>query len=351
MKNGISIYPGTSPEQNRKLIEKAKKANVSCVFTSLQINEDDLQKKKKALQGMLRQCAESEIPVFADVNPQTKDKLSIHSFEELKEWGVAGLRLDYGFSNEEAAALSRKFQIVLNASTLKKDDLEMWERAGADLTKVIACHNYYPKPYTGLSVESVREKNQWLHTCGISTMGFVPGDGMLRGPLYEGLPTIENHRKEKAEVPLHMLELHEKSLCDWTLVGDIDISERAWEQLESLNNGYITLHADINRKYEYLRESIHHDRNDSSDFLFRSVESRQVHKRFAPENCVARTVGSICVSNQSYLRYEGEMEIARIGLPADERVNVAGYICEEDVKYLPYIKDGMGILLKQSANG
>src|SRR5699024_12728427 len=45
-----------------------------------------------------------------------------------------------------------------------------------DALPILACHNYYPKEYTGLSMEKVCKINEFLRLKGIQTMGFVPGD-------------------------------------------------------------------------------------------------------------------------------------------------------------------------------
>ena len=70
-----------------------------------------------------------------------------------------------------------------------------------------------------------------------------------------------------------------------------------------------------------------------------------IKNKIQPENCVERKKGSICISNSKYLRYEGEVEIARQDLPRDERVNAIGHVDLEDLKYLPYIKNEIGIKL------
>ena len=66
------------------------------------------------------------------------------------------------------------------------------EGGRADLP-LYRCHNFYPKQFTALSLESVREINRRLRCLGFDTMGFVPGNKELRGPLQEGLPTVEEH--------------------------------------------------------------------------------------------------------------------------------------------------------------
>ena len=99
--------------------------------------------------------------------------------------------------------------------------------------------------------------------------------------------------------------------------------------------------------YAYVRGQIHHDRPDSSVLIFRSQESRTTHKPDSvPTDAGAglpRKAGSIAVSNSGYGRYEGELEIARVDLPGDERMNVAGHITPEAMELLPFIKRGFGV--------
>lgn len=96
-----------------------------------------------------------------------------------------------------------------------------------------------------------------------------------------------------------------------------------------------------------MRGQIHHDRPDSSVLIFRSQESRTTLK---PDSVstdagagLPRKAGSIAVSNSGYGRYEGELEIARVDLPGDERMNVAGHITPEAMELLPFIKRGFGV--------
>ena len=50
-------------------------------------------------------------------------------------------------------------------------------------------------------------------------------------------------------------------------------------------------------------------------------------------------------SNAAYDRYAGEMEISRVDLPADPRMNIAGAVIDADRAFLPYLVRGMGIKL------
>jgi len=346
VKIGISIYLGTNLEKNIEILKKAKTAKVSYAFTSLQIPEENVDDYEKETKKLLEKCKEYGIQLIADASPETVKKLSCNTIEELETWGITSIRLDYGYTPVEIAKLSETFQIVLNASTITAKDIQDWKTAKADLSRFIACHNYYPKEYTGLSIERVREINEGLKMEGLQTMAFVPGNMTMRGPLFAGLPTVEAHRFNKNDITLNMLEMHFAGKCDMVMVGDVDVSEEAWKDIEMLNQDMIEIKAALDKKYNIISSMIHHDRIDSSSFVFRSVESRMLKDKIKPENCIERKKGSICISNSKYLRYEGEMEIARRDLPQDDRVNVIGNVDLEYLKYLQYIKNGMGIKLK-----
>ena len=93
-------------------------------------------------------------------------------------------------------------------------------------------------------------------------MAFVPGDGVLRGPLQEGLPTVEEHRFHKEDVLLHLLSLHYDLGCDKVAIGDIDVSDRVWKGIGNLNEGIIEVEAEMESglasDYGYITEGIHH---------------------------------------------------------------------------------------------
>lgn len=129
------------------------------------------------------------------------------------------------------------------------------------------------------------------------------------------------------------------------LIGDVDVSDGVWKRIKELNEGYITLKAEVQEACHFIGGAVHHDRPDSSDWVIRSQESRVLEayrQPFSAEDVAKREAGSICISNTKYLRYNGELEVCRRGLEEDPRVNVIGHVCREDMNYLPYIKDGMG---------
>ena len=338
---GISLYLASGREFNLEIIRKAKEAGITRGFTSLHIPEETGKDYRRKAVTLLEDCAEAKIRLTVDVSPETPEKLGLSAIEELRNLGVGAIRLDFGFEEDEVVNLSRVFHIVWNASTVPADNMRKWASLGADISHFTACHNYYPKCYTGLSLEKVRKINEKLKLQGYRTEAFIPGNRVLRGPLMEGLPTVEEHRNQK-DLLLSFLELADAS-TDVVYIGDADVTDEDWKWMKDLRSGFVPLHAELSSHPELYSE-VQHDRPDSSEYVIRSQESRHLAggSPVPPENTIGRQAGDICMSNDDFLRYRGEVEICRRALPQDMRVNVIGKIAERDLCYLPYIKDGMG---------
>lgn len=347
MRTGISVYLSSPVQDIERTIEHGAAAGAHYAFTSLHIPEDGGAAYADKVRQVLSLLSSRGISLIADVGPRTCDLLGLERIEDLRDLGLEYLRLDYGFSAQQVAELSGVFRIVVNASTVSSDEIASWREAGADVTRFAACHNFYPKPYTGLSLEDVARTNLRLAALGFEIMAFVPGDANVRGPVFEGLPTVETQRGRASKVALNMLELAHGADCDIVLVGDSDLSDAGWVQFAQVSAGYVDVRCELEPGYDYLRGQIHHDRPDSSALIFRSQESRTTLKPDAvPSDFGAglpRKAGSIAVSNSGYGRYEGELEIARVDLPGDERMNVAGHIAPEAMELLPFIKRGFGV--------
>ena len=350
MNTGLSLYCSTEEEKSAEIIARAADAGIRCAFTSLQIPEEGRMNLRSSAEKLLSACKKHGLNLIMDVGPDTAENLGCRSLYDLQDWGVTQIRLDDGYSPQQAAELSRAFQIVFNASTVSFAEMNGWKKAGADLTRFTACHNYYPKPRTGLSLAYVAQINRQLKTYGFQTMAFIPGDGTLRGPLYEGLPTVEAHR-HRADMVRNALELFLDASCDTVLVGDVSLSEKSWNAWADLSRGFVSLPAELDPRYHYLAETIHHDRRDSSDCVFRSVESRRIpvpdRSLLRPAEETACSAGDILMSNTGFLRYAGELEIARVPLPSDPRINVIGHLKTEALPYLPYLRNGLGIRFVQ----
>ena len=132
-------------KKNEQIIRKAIASGVEYVFTSLHIPEESGVDYHREVQKILSICKEGNLKLIVDVGPETFEKLGIQTIEELEQFGISHVRLDYGFTAEETVRISRKFHVVFNASTITDENLAEWKLAGADFSQFAACHNFYPK--------------------------------------------------------------------------------------------------------------------------------------------------------------------------------------------------------------
>lgn len=342
---GVSIYLAKERvKKQEEWLKVAKENGFSSIFTSLHIPEDDPGTYKELIQMLGKQAPENNMELMVDVSPKSLHHLGMtyENVEDLLDWGITGLRMDYGIAPKEIARVSHKMKVALNASTITDSFWKELITEKIRVENVEAWHNFYPRPETGLAKSFLQKQNQYLHECGIKTMAFIPGDGEKRGPLYEGLPTLEKHRNMR---PLEAyLELVQDCGVDKVLIGDISGSVESVQEIASASRGIIPLrYKSFITDKEVLKivERVHTNRLDPARDVIRSVESREEHKVILqPMHTITRKKGSITIDNELYGRYAGEMQVAIHDLPADEKVNVVGMVVEEDISLLPYVGAG-----------
>ncbi|MBE7143044.1 DUF871 domain-containing protein [Bacillus paranthracis] len=342
---GVSIYLAKERvKKQEEWLKVAKENGFSSIFTSLHIPEDDPGTYKELIQILGKQALENDMELMVDVSPKSLHHLGMtyENVEDLLDWGITGLRMDYGIAPKEIARVSHKMKVALNASTITDSFWKELIIENIKVENVEAWHNFYPRPETGLAKSFLQKQNEYLHACGIKTMAFIPGDGEKRGPLYEGLPTLEKHRNMR---PLEAyLELVKDCGVDKVLIGDISGSLESVQEIASASRGIIPLrYKSFITDKEVLKivERVHTNRLDPARDVIRSVESREEHKVILqPMHTITRKKGSITIDNELYGRYAGEMQVAIHDLPADEKVNVVGMVVEEDISLLPYVGAG-----------
>ena len=207
----LSLYP-TDSEETREGVVDAARALGAEVFTSLHIPEsDDLASYSTYLADLHRR---EGLNFCADISPTTLQKLSIglDDLTLLHEWGVGIVRIDFGFTTDQVRRIADDggFRIAINASTLTQAELDALD--GIDL---VAWHNYYPRPETGLSTGFFTSQDRLLADRGCAIYSFFPGEVSFRAPLGLGLPTLEHQRHRNAYV--NHLEL--ATLAPGTVVG------------------------------------------------------------------------------------------------------------------------------------
>jgi hypothetical protein len=350
MKKGISLYPGMGYPLVASLdyLRLASQAGFSRLFTSLHIPEAD----SGNLLAEFRQIATAAVAlgfsITADISPRTFRLLdaSLDNLDPIRALGLDALRLDFGFSPAEIAywTSASGFRIELNASTIDLRTLDAILAADADVSRLQACHNYYPRPETGLSWELFCERSLLFRERGVPVAAFIPSLKNPRGPLSEGLPTLERHRRLN---PLAAAkQLAHSGLVDAIFFGDPLAGTEEIQAVGAIQQDCIELRVTVTPNLSPTEREIlfanHANRTDPGEWVVRSEPSRSLHAgRVPPRIPRRRNRGSVTVDNANYLRYMGELQIVRKDLESDERVNVVAEVVEEEVLLIDMIKPGM----------
>ncbi|MCF6459853.1 MupG family TIM beta-alpha barrel fold protein [Clostridium sp. Cult3] len=319
---GISAYAGLEIdiEEILKYIEEAHHMGIDLLFTSAHIPEvgesfeDDFER-------ILNLCNELGITTIVDISKDYFESLDLNRYK------IDYIRLDFGFTLEEAALMTKEqgYGISVNATTFDEEQIEEFIKYGGRLDKINACHNFYPRRDTGISEELFIEKNRIFKEYGIKTMAFIPTNYKRRGPVYEGLPTLEEHRDMNPIVSAqHLLMLG----VDFIVVGDAMASIDELQVLSSIEEDVtllpVELKDNISEVELSLLRQVHTNRVDPGEYAIRSQESRLIKEGIIPpnNNNIMRKKYSITIDNEGYNRYEGELQILKKDLNADPRVNI-----------------------------
>lgn len=356
---GISVYTNDdfSLESNLAYVEAAARLGYRRVFTSLHLPEVDFRTKWTDMERLCRRVNELGMAMTADISPATMQVAgaSVHDLSPFRRLGVAALRIDYGFASEEIAEMSGNghgLDLVLNASTISAAQLAELEARHTDFSRIGACHNFYPRAYTGLTAKQAANQARILSPYGVKLSSFVPSLRGRRGPIHEGLPTIEKHRTMSPIVSAQFL-LH-SGLADTVYIGDAYASDEELGQLIGIDPDIIELgivpEDDISdEERSILFSGIHTNRLDAPDYVIRSSGSRgfaQVEAPLAADRCKERSKYSVTIDNAGYKRYSGELQICLTDIPQDARVNVVGAIWGDSRELVELIKGGKKFAFK-----
>ena len=340
---GLSLYLSSFAAQCQAL--RGPAGTGVPVFFSLHISEEFDDTYCRRAEEACRMLTGLGYRIIADVSTKTVRQFGCADLVELaRRLGLWALRIDYGFTEDEIRDLAKRMPIVLNASTMTE---EAAARIAASGGEVFAMHNFYPRPETGLDEELLLETTRKLQRAGLKVLAFIPGDSLRRGPLHEGLPTLEAHRNARPSAAF--VDLSVRFGIDGIFLGDPGISAGEAARIERFcRENVISVPAVLAPGYEYLYGKVFTCRVDSPRWLVRFQESRMYScpgDRVAPSNCVAREAGAITMDNEKYGRYSGEIMMIREPLKADERVNVIGQVSEDAMLLLPCIRGGQKFLL------
>ncbi len=310
---GLPEYP---QNKNFEYMKFLKENNIETIFISGHMPE--------VLPGFLEDLKETidyaneiGLKVILDVSKKTLDEMGIPK-------GIYSLRLDYGFNRYDILELLKEdFYVEINASITQTDEVEFLISKGADFSKLRISHNFYPKLYTGLSQEDVKKKNELYKSLGLKIMAYVPSVSGKRPPMFEGLPTIEEHRHLDLYGALADLAILG---VDEVCFGDAYCSEEelfiALNYRRDLITIPIVVYEGISEEELMILNRTHANRRDANPYFVRS--SFRTKNTINSFNTIERLPKMITVDNEGFLRYQGEVGIMRQNLKKDERVNIVG---------------------------
>ncbi|MFT8837668.1 MupG family TIM beta-alpha barrel fold protein [Liquorilactobacillus satsumensis] len=352
MNYGFSFYLDKELDSEANIyIKRMAAQGFSGIFTSIHLPEDQVAVYRERLLQLAAIARENQLQLVVDVAADSLERigLSVTDPKQLRKFGITGLRLDEKLPLSVIINLTQELALVaLNASTLTLEDVAQLKQAKVDFSKLEAWHNYYPRPETGLAATWFSKRNHWLRSLGIHVQAFVPGDGRLRGPLFAGLPTLEEHRKWH---PLAAVLALAKMGVSTVYLGDPELTTVTQAQFALyLKQKIILLHIkpieSRSRYFKYVL-GLHQNRLDPAAAVIRCADSRQLGvPQIVAEPSYPRTQGAVTLDNEKYQRYMGEIQLCRIALPADERVNVVGQVLPQELTLLNQLGAGESFELR-----
>ncbi|MTI94722.1 MAG: DUF871 domain-containing protein [Firmicutes bacterium] len=356
---GISVYPEANDRfcEQKNYIALAKLQGYSQIFSTLHLPELPLESMLEYARNLSSVVTEHQMQLTLDVSAtKVREIAQAESYiNKIKDTSIDYIRLDYGFTEHDLKLLKDCLNVnglVLNASTLSAseidDFLEIITKAGFDMRNLKACHNFYPREETGLSMEFLIQKCQLYKKYNIPVTTCIASHTKPRGPLYAGLPSVEKQRYSSPGRAA--AELMATGVVDEILFGDSFVSaEELSEVAAVIDSGCVELRIKMlsNKITEMERaiivEQLHLARPDQAEFSIRSQSSREMASfaaRVEARSPEPRIKYAVTIDNEKYLRYSGELQILLADLPEDERINVVGHIVSEDHDLVHMIKPG-----------
>ncbi|MCG7338225.1 MupG family TIM beta-alpha barrel fold protein [Staphylococcus sp. ACRSN] len=339
---GFSIYLGEP--LNEAYIKQMVDLGYNTIFTSVQIPEEDEHQKYQTLELLLDFLDTYTIQFIIDINP---DLITQSFFKMLHRYSNSQfiIRIDHSTSIDIVnSIINANFKCCLNASIITPKLLTNLKEKVTDFNHIIYCHNYYPRPDTGLSQNFVLKQNNIIKTYNNSSeiYAFIAGTNK-RGPIYRGLPTIESTRYQP--LIISATTLLDTNTSDF-IIGDPYISTYDANQLyQAINQRHFTLRVQPSYTRSFNQYSIlhhHHTvRLDNPEKVIRSQEARQYHdSQVLPDNSIEREPGHITLDNTLNGRYEGELQIIKQQLPQHPNINIIAKLIDADLLLLNCIKPG-----------
>lgn len=353
----IAVYPDLSRndsiEKAKEYIRIAAENNYTEVFSSLHMPEYSFERQAESLIEIASAIKATNMKLSVDINQVFLSKvLKDNVFSQLvKKIGIDALRLDNDCQSTDVIAVAGVLkceEIILNTSTTNEQQLiEILKDYKETHLSIRSCHNFYPRVETGLSMTFMIKQSDLFKKQGIAVMACVPSLQSARGPLFSGLPTVEDHRT--LPIVKSALELISLECIDAIMIGDSNAPLGDLQTVSSIAHYKpLRLRILVEKNCSIEEKNIlfaiaHQARMDSGAYQIRSLTSREYAefgKDIRPNNTLVRKKYSITIDNVKYGRYSGELQINTVDKPSDSRVNVVAHVISEDWWMIDYLLKG-----------
>ncbi len=218
---------------------------------------------------------------------------------------------------------------------------------GANAKNMVACHNFYPEPYTGLCEEYFERYSKIYKDLSMPLAAFVSSqqpDTFGPWPVFAGLPTCEDDRHRP--IDLQVRHVIASGLVDDVIIGNCFASEEELAAMAAVDLTRVRCRIDLDQGISEAERKIvfdfdHAARHDPSPYMIRSSWSRASfrERKIAPRafDAPVFTKGDVLVVNDNMAHYRGEIQIATRDIPNDGVRNRVGRIPEEEQFLLDYI--------------
>lgn len=333
---GICVFVGTELPIAGQLefLREALHRGCRLVMTSLHLPEMDLDRVRGECVAVAAETRAAGAFFFADISGRTLAHFSStpRDLRRLARLGLDGVRPDYGFEADELAwiALGGQLALVMNATDVRQATLETLAARSCPLAGAWAIHNYFPRPETGISLKRLIATARDLRPYGVRIGAFVASRHVRRGPVCEGLPTIEDFRLAPCGDAAQVL--FASHAVDAVMLGDPSLDAAELADLQAATGRDVVqirarrtgVPSEAERQ---VMEAIHTCWG-LSDALVRTGNPALASAAgpVAPRDVVARPAYGITIDNEQYPRFAGTLHVTRQDLPADARVNLVGVI-------------------------
>lgn len=351
-KLGISIYPDKSSINEMKdYIKKASEVGFSRIFScllSVNKSKDEIKNEFKVVNEYAKSLG---FEIIVDVSPRVFGELGI-SYSDLTffhEIGADGLRLDVGYGGMEESLMTfneqgLKIEINMSMDTHYIDTIFDYQPNQYNL---MACHNFYPHPYSGLSESLFHDCNQRFRKYGLRTAAFVSSQNNNTygpWPVDAGLVTLESHRNLPLVVQIK--DYIAMNAVDDIIISNCFPSDAEFDAIKNLDLTKLTLNVILSENIPNIERKIvleekHFNRGDVSEYFIRSTQSRVKYKGhnfeiFNTPDVIRR--GDVIIESSLFGHYAGELQIALKDMLNTGKSNVVGRIDESEIILLDRIK-------------